>query len=69
MNKRDRGELHALRKGADDQGWRDRRERHLEADVDQLVDRDADREGRGLRVGGDALEEDLSKPPMMDEPP
>ena len=59
MNKRHCGELHALGEGAHDQRRRDCGERHLEADVDELVDGHADREGRGLRVCRDALQEDL----------
>ena len=56
---RHRGELHALRERADDQRRRDRRERHLEADVDDLGERDADREGGRRRLAGDAFEEQL----------
>ena len=55
------GELHALHQRADDQRGRDRREGHLEADVDQLGNVGADREGRGLRVRRHAGQERLGE--------
>jgi hypothetical protein len=66
---RHRREFHALGEGAHDQRRGDRRERHLEADVDELVDGHADREGCGLRVGGHAFEEDLVEAADEGEPP
>ena len=47
---RHRRELHAFGEGADDEGGGDRREGHLEADIDQLGDVDVRGEGRRLRI-------------------
>jgi hypothetical protein len=66
---RDRRELHAFGEGADDEGRRDRREGHLEADVDELRDVGADAEGRRLGVRGHAHQEGLREAADEVEPP
>jgi hypothetical protein len=52
-------EAHPLREGADDEGRRDHREGHLEADVDVFRDHDAVREGGRDRGRVDAAQEGL----------
>ena len=56
---RHRRELHALGEGADDERRGDRREGHLEADIDELGDIGVDAEGRRLGVRRHAHQEGL----------
>ena len=51
----------ALGEGADDQGRSDHREGHLEHEISELRNHDAVREGRGRRVGVDAMQEGLGE--------
>jgi hypothetical protein len=66
---RDRRELHAFGEGADDEGGGDRREGHLEADVDQLGDVGVDAEVAAFESVVTPIRKAFEKPPMKSEPP